>query len=72
MTKYKWTDGAGEDSRNYSLADKENAENAASLVREMGVKDMSPTDLQKFLAGKTVSVTPYVNPLKMALKESAA
>jgi len=51
-------------SRNYTLADKENAENSANIVREMGVKDMSPTDLQKFLAGKTVSVTPYVNSLE--------
>jgi zinc protease len=27
----------------------------------MGVKDMSPTDLQKFLSGKTVDVMPYIN-----------
>src|SRR5215475_1562657 len=27
----------------------------------MGVKDMSLVDLQKFLAGKTVSATPYLN-----------
>src|SRR5438552_4535361 len=27
----------------------------------MGVKDMSPTDLQKFLSGKTVEAMPYLN-----------
>jgi zinc protease len=46
---------------NFDLADKENAQYAAQLVGQMGVKDMSPTDLTKFMAGKTVSVTPYIN-----------
>src|SRR6186713_308405 len=46
---------------NFDLADKENAQYAAVLVGQMGVKDMSPTDLRKFMAGKTVSVTPYIN-----------
>ncbi|MBD0297448.1 MAG: insulinase family protein, partial [Flavisolibacter sp.] len=45
----------------FSLADKDNAEHAANIVREMGVKDLSPTDLQKFLSGKSVSVLPYIN-----------
>ena len=45
----------------FELADKENAQYAAVLVGQMGVKDMSPTDLRKFMAGKTVSVTPYIN-----------
>jgi zinc protease len=31
------------------------------LLGQMGVKEMSPTDLRKFMAGKTVSVTPYIN-----------
>ena len=48
-------------SRNYSFADKQNAENSAQLVGAMGVKDMSPVDLQKFLSGKTVSANPYLN-----------
>jgi len=46
---------------NFDLANKENAQYAAVLVGQMGVKDMSPTDLRKFMAGKTVSVTPYIN-----------
>ncbi|MDB5199320.1 MAG: insulinase family protein [Chitinophagaceae bacterium] len=46
---------------NYGLADKQNAGNAASIIRSMGVSDMSPTDLRKFLSGKTVTVQPYVS-----------
>jgi zinc protease len=45
----------------FPLEDKNNAKNAAQFVDVMGVKDMSPTDLQKFLSGKTVEATPYVN-----------
>lgn len=45
----------------YPLADKENASQAAVIVQQMGVKDMSPTDINKFKAGKSFSVTPYIN-----------
>jgi zinc protease len=45
----------------FPLADKDNAKNAAQIVDVMGVKDMSPTDLEKFLSGKTIGVTPYIN-----------
>lgn len=45
----------------FDLADKDNAQYAATLVGQMGVKDMSPTDIRKFLAGKTVNVFPYIN-----------
>ena len=38
----------------FPLEDKDNAKHAAELINVMGVKDMSPTDLQKFLSGKTV------------------
>lgn len=48
-------------SHKFTLADKENAENAAVLVNVMGVKDLSPTDLRKFLAGKTLEIHPYIN-----------
>ena len=47
--------------QNFDLMDKQNAQYAANLVQVMGVKDMSPTDIKKFLAGKTVAVTPYLN-----------
>jgi zinc protease len=43
------------------LESKDNAKHAAELINVMGVKDMSPTDLQKFLSGKTVEVFPYLN-----------
>ena len=46
----------------FDLADKENAKSAAVIIGEMGLKDMTPTDLQKFLAGKTVEIFPYINP----------
>ena len=45
----------------FNLADKENAQYAAVLIGQMGVKDMSPTDIKKFLAGKTLTVFPYIN-----------
>jgi zinc protease len=45
----------------FDLADKENAQYAANLVRQMGAGDLSPTDIRKYLSGKTVSVTPYIN-----------
>jgi len=45
----------------YPLADKGNAENAAFIVQQMGVKEFSPTDLQKFMSGKTFSAMPYIN-----------
>ena len=48
-------------SRNYSLADKKNAEKAATLVQVMGLKELSPIDLRKFLSGKTANVHSYIN-----------
>lgn len=42
----------------YGLNDKINASSATSVVTQMGVKDFSPVDLRKVLAGKTVSVSP--------------
>ena len=45
----------------FALADMDNAKHAAEVVNEMGVKDMSPTDLERYLSGKTVEVMPYIN-----------
>ena len=58
--------------RNYPLNEKGNAENAANLVLSMGIKDMSPTELAKFLAGKTVSVQPYINPMEEGVQGSSS
>ncbi len=45
----------------YELKDKYNASFASTVTTEMGIKDLSPTDLQKFLSGKTVRVLPYIS-----------
>jgi zinc protease len=59
-------------SYNYPLADKQNAENAATLVQAMGVKDMSPIELRKFLAGKTVSAQSYINQLEEGVQGNSS
>jgi len=56
----------------FPLADKVNSESAAQMVQIMGVKDMSPTDLKKFLSGKTVKVTPYLNPTEEGIEGSSS
>ncbi len=48
-------------SHNYGLANKENAEFISKIVQAMGVKNLSGADVTKMLAGKTVTVTPYIN-----------
>lgn len=58
--------------RDYSLDDKQNAESAARLVQAMGVKDLSPIELRKFLAGKTVSVQPYINAMEEGIEGSSS
>lgn len=45
----------------FPAEDRMNAQLASALVRTMGVKDFTPVDLDKVLAGKTVSVNPYMN-----------
>ncbi|MES2741411.1 MAG: insulinase family protein [Pseudomonadota bacterium] len=40
-----------------------NARYASSIIGQMGVKDWSPTDLQKVLAGKSVNVSAYLSNL---------
>ncbi len=56
----------------FPVTEKENAESAAQIVQMMGVKDMSPTDLKKFLAGKTIRVTPYLNPSEEGIEGSSS
>jgi zinc protease len=55
----------------FPLSEKDNAKNAAQVVDVMGVKDLSPTDLEKFLSGKTVEVTPYVNDYEEGIQGSS-
>ena len=59
-------------SYNYSLADKQNAENAANVVMTMGAGSFSPTNLEKFLSGKTVNVQPYVNPTEEGIQGNSS
>ncbi len=47
--------------RQYPLADKFNAMNAAVVVRAMGIDGFAKTELDKFLAGKKAHVQPYMN-----------
>ena len=56
----------------FPLSEKDNAKHAAEIVNEMGVKDMSPTDLEKFLSGKTVEVMPYVNDYEEGIQGSSS
>jgi len=59
-------------SYNYSLADKQNAENAATVVQTMGVAGFTPTNLEKFLSGKTVNVQPYINPTEEGIQGNSS
>ncbi|MEO5684385.1 MAG: insulinase family protein [Chitinophagaceae bacterium] len=59
-------------SHKYLLADKGNAENAAVLVNTMGVKDLSSSDLEKFMAGKTMDAGPYINPDEEGIEGSSS
>jgi zinc protease len=45
----------------YNIEDQFNSNYASSLVQLMGVKDLSPLDLQRVLAGKSVNVSPRLN-----------
>ena len=56
----------------FPLTEKDNAKHAAAIVSEMGVKDMSPTDLEKFLSGKTVEVMPYLNDHEEGIQGSSS
>jgi len=48
----------------YGVADKYSAENASGIISTMGIGGFSPTDLRKVLAGKSVSVSPYISDIK--------
>jgi zinc protease len=56
----------------FPLEDKPNAENATQMVQVMGVADMNPTDLKKFLSGKTINVTPYMNDHEEGIEGSSS
>jgi zinc protease len=47
----------------YTATDKANFTFAANVIQQMGIGDFSPSDLEKYLAGKTTSVKPAINKL---------
>ncbi|MEN7547757.1 insulinase family protein [Rapidithrix thailandica] len=58
-----------------SLSEDDNYQSAVyanTLVREGGVKDFSPIDLRKLLAGKVVGVAPYINTLEEGISGNAS
>lgn len=56
----------------FPAEDRMNAQLAATLVGSMGVKDFTPVDLDKLLAGKTVSVSPYINACDEGIQGSSS
>ena len=58
----------------YDTKDRYSAENAATVVSQMGVGQFSPTDLQKMMAGKTASVNPRISQMSegVSAQSSAA
>ncbi|MFT4015526.1 MAG: insulinase family protein [Agriterribacter sp.] len=46
---------------NYGLADRYNATYVNNVIGSMGYGDFSPVDLQKVLAGKSVSASPFIS-----------
>ncbi len=57
---------------NYGINKKMDAQNAGTIVSQMGVKDMSAMDLRKFMAGKTISATPYLNEYDEGIQGSSS
>jgi zinc protease len=51
----------------YPAEDKFNANYASTIVQQMGAGDFSPTDLHKFLAGKTVAAGPSISGLSAGI-----
>jgi len=47
----------------YAAEDKYNANYAATIVQQMGIGDLSPVDLQKFLSGKIAGAGPRITNL---------
>lgn len=56
----------------FPVEDKNMAMGISQLIPEMGVKDMSGNDLKKFLAGKTVEATPYMNEHEEGIQGSSS
>ena len=56
----------------YNINDRYNAQLAAPIVQSMGYASFSPMDLEKFLSGKSLSVTPYLNPSEEGIEGNSS
>lgn len=56
----------------YNAIDKYNATYASAIVQQMGIGDFSPTELSKFLAGKTVNVFTRLSNLSASVNGSSS
>lgn len=56
----------------YSAEDKMNAYFAAGVVQQMGIANFSPADLNKYLAGKTASASPFISSTSASLSGSSS
>jgi zinc protease len=56
----------------FPLSEMDNAKHATEVITEMGVGKFSPTDLEKYLSGKTVEAMPYVNEHEEGIQGSSS
>ncbi len=56
----------------YNAIDKYNATYASTIVQQMGIGGFSPTDLSKYLAGKTANVSPRLSNLAANVNGSSS
>ncbi|MES1214895.1 MAG: insulinase family protein [Bacteroidota bacterium] len=56
----------------YSAEDKLSANYAATIVQQSGIGDFTPTDLRKFLSGKTVSAAPGISGLSSSINGNSS
>jgi zinc protease len=56
----------------YDTKDRYSAENASTVITQMGVGQFTPTDLQKVLAGKTATVSPRISQLSEGMSGSSS
>jgi zinc protease len=56
----------------YPAEDKYSANYAATIVQQMGIGDLSPVDLQKFLAGKISSANPRISNLSAGISGNSS
>ena len=55
----------------YGVADRSNVHFATDVVEAMGVGDFSPSDLEKVIAGKTISVNADISDIDDAIKATS-